>query len=111
MRIPSGWELVVIVLVVVLLFGAKKMPDAARGLGRSLRIFKAEVSSLNDDDKDDVVTPPSPVLPPQAITGATAVSPMAAPAPLTNGVAVPVPPPVEHPVTAPVSSESNPAER
>jgi sec-independent protein translocase protein TatA len=35
----------------VLLFGAKKLPDAARGLGRSLRIFKAETKGLRDDDE------------------------------------------------------------
>jgi sec-independent protein translocase protein TatA len=36
----------------VLLFGAKRLPDAARSLGRSLRIIKAETKGLADDDKD-----------------------------------------------------------
>jgi sec-independent protein translocase protein TatA len=36
---PTHW--LVILVVVLLLFGAKRMPDAARGIGRSLRIFKA----------------------------------------------------------------------
>ena len=36
-------ELLIILLLVILLFGAKRLPDAARGLGRSLRIFKAEM--------------------------------------------------------------------
>lgn len=44
-------ELLIIVLLVVLLFGAKKLPDAARGIGRSLRIFKAETKGLADDDE------------------------------------------------------------
>jgi sec-independent protein translocase protein TatA len=44
-------ELLIILLIVVLLFGAKKLPDTARGLGRSLRIFKAETKGLADDDK------------------------------------------------------------
>lgn len=44
-------ELLIILLIVVLLFGAKKLPDTARGLGRSLRIFKAETKGLTDDDK------------------------------------------------------------
>jgi len=39
-------ELLIIVLIVVLLFGAKRLPDAARGIGRSLRIFKAETKGL-----------------------------------------------------------------
>jgi sec-independent protein translocase protein TatA len=47
----EGWHLVILVLVIVLLFGAKRLPDAARGLGRSLRIFKSEVAQLKDDDE------------------------------------------------------------
>ena len=47
-------EIVLIILVVVLLFGAKKLPELARGSGRALRIFKAETKGLLDDDDDDV---------------------------------------------------------
>ncbi len=43
-------ELLIIVALVVLLFGAKRLPDAARGLGRSLRIFKAETKGMHEDD-------------------------------------------------------------
>ena len=50
MSIPSGWELVLIVIVIMVLFGAKRLPDASRSLGRSLRIFKAETKGLRDDD-------------------------------------------------------------
>jgi sec-independent protein translocase protein TatA len=39
-----------VVVVLVLLFGAKRLPDAARNLGRSLRIIKAETRGLADDD-------------------------------------------------------------
>lgn len=49
MTLPRGWELILIVIVIVLLFGAKRMPDAARSVGRSLRIFKAETKGLADD--------------------------------------------------------------
>ncbi len=45
-------ELLIILLVLVLLFGAKKLPDMARGIGRSLRIFKAETAKLRDDDEE-----------------------------------------------------------
>lgn len=43
-------ELIIILVIVLLLFGGKKLPDAARGLGRSLRIFKAETKGMADDD-------------------------------------------------------------
>ncbi|MFA7266206.1 MAG: Sec-independent protein translocase subunit TatA [Candidatus Nanopelagicales bacterium] len=48
-----GWEWILILLLALLLFGGfKKLPDAARGVGRSLRIFKAETKGLVDDDAD-----------------------------------------------------------
>ena len=53
-------ELLIIVALVVLLFGAKRLPDAARGLGRSLRIFKAETKGLADDHSEDSATPDAP---------------------------------------------------
>lgn len=49
--VPMGWELVLIVLVIVLLFGAKKLPELARGTGQALRIFKSETKGLTDDDQ------------------------------------------------------------
>ena len=55
MSLPGGWELVLVVLVIMVLFGAKRLPDASRSLGRSLRIFKAETKGLRDD-KDTTIT-------------------------------------------------------
>ena len=49
-------EIILILLVLVLLFGAKKLPELARGSGRALRIFKAETKGLMDDDDDDKKT-------------------------------------------------------
>jgi sec-independent protein translocase protein TatA len=46
------WHIIVFVVVLVLLFGAKRLPDAARSLGRSLRIIKAETKGLVDDNND-----------------------------------------------------------
>jgi len=48
----SVWHWLIILAIFVLLFGAKKLPDAARGLGRSLRILKSEVGAMNDDKKE-----------------------------------------------------------
>lgn len=50
-------ELVIILVVLVLLFGAKKLPELARGSGRALRIFKAETKGLLDDEDDENKTP------------------------------------------------------
>lgn len=46
-------EIILVLLILVLLFGAKRLPDTARGIGRSLRIFKAETKGLRDDDGAD----------------------------------------------------------
>src|SRR3954470_20942178 len=43
-------ELVLILLAILLLFGYKKLPDASRSLGRSMRIFKGEMKGMKDDD-------------------------------------------------------------
>ena len=45
-------EVILVLLVLVLLFGAKKLPELARGSGRALRIFKAETKGLMDDDDE-----------------------------------------------------------
>jgi sec-independent protein translocase protein TatA len=50
MRPPQGFEWLLILFIILLLFGAKRLPDMARGLGRSLRILKAETRGLADDD-------------------------------------------------------------
>ncbi|HEX3731825.1 MAG TPA: Sec-independent protein translocase subunit TatA [Mycobacteriales bacterium] len=44
------WHIIVLVVVVLVLFGAKRLPDGARAIGRSLRIFKAETKGLMEDD-------------------------------------------------------------
>ena len=46
-------EIILILLVLILLFGARKLPELARGSGRALRIFKAETKGLVDDDDDE----------------------------------------------------------
>jgi sec-independent protein translocase protein TatA len=54
LQMPQGWELLIILALVFLLFGAKKMPDAARGIGKSLRILKTETKGLHEDEDTDV---------------------------------------------------------
>jgi len=44
------WHLLVLALVFIVLFGAKRLPDSARSLGRSLRIFRSEINEMKNDD-------------------------------------------------------------
>jgi sec-independent protein translocase protein TatA len=46
------WHLIILVLFVVLMFGAKRLPDAARSVGKSMKIFRAETKDMKSDDKD-----------------------------------------------------------
>ena len=49
---PGGWEMVVIALVILLMFGAKKLPELARGLGQGIREFKGAVDGVKDELKE-----------------------------------------------------------
>ena len=61
MRALEPWHLLILVLVVLVLFGGKRLPDAARGLGRSLRIFKSEVKQMQDDTPRPASRPAEPI--------------------------------------------------
>ncbi|MGW9029986.1 Sec-independent protein translocase subunit TatA [Streptomyces sp. NPDC055722] len=50
-------EILIIAAVVLLLFGAKRLPETARGLGKSLRIFKSEVSAMKADAAQSATAP------------------------------------------------------
>ena len=46
---PSAWEIVLVVVAILLLFGGRKLPELARGLGKGLRLFKKELKGVKDD--------------------------------------------------------------
>jgi sec-independent protein translocase protein TatA len=48
----SPWKILIVAVVIIVLFGSKKLPDAARSLGRSMRILKKEVGSMHEDEPD-----------------------------------------------------------
>ncbi|MCX5360023.1 Sec-independent protein translocase subunit TatA [Streptomyces sp. NBC_00124] len=52
------WHLLIVAIVVIVLFGSKKLPDTARALGRSMRILKSEAKALKDDDTSATATEP-----------------------------------------------------
>lgn len=66
----SPWKILIVAVVIIVLFGSRKLPDAARSLGRSMRILKKEVSSMHDDEDE-----------PASATGAQAASAQLQPAP------------------------------
>ena len=51
------WHWLIVIAVFVLLFGAKKLPDAARSLGKSMRIFKSEIKEMQADGKPEEAAP------------------------------------------------------
>jgi sec-independent protein translocase protein TatA len=92
MDFPGGWELILVLVVLVVLFGSKKLPDAARSLGRSLRIFKAETKGLRNDDAQAIEASPT------AAQAEVTQTPTAEPAAQ--------PPPVPSPTGPPAGSDS-----
>ncbi|GEL19694.1 Sec-independent protein translocase subunit TatA [Pseudonocardia asaccharolytica] len=65
----GGWEFVILIGVLVLLFGAKKLPDMARSIGQSARVFKGEMKGLRSDEetrRDTTPAEPPTALPPSA---------------------------------------------
>lgn len=67
---PHGWQWLLILAVILLLFGAAKLPALAKSLGQSARVFKGEMKAMKDDDKPTGVAPAAPVEP----TSTTAVA-------------------------------------
>jgi sec-independent protein translocase protein TatA len=64
----SPWKILIIAVVIIVLFGSRKLPDAARSLGKSMRILKTEVQGLHEDEAPSAAT----------AANATAVQPPAA---------------------------------
>lgn len=47
----EGWHLIILAVVIIALFGAKRLPDAARSIGRSMRVFRSEVDEMKKEHK------------------------------------------------------------
>jgi sec-independent protein translocase protein TatA len=75
----SWWHWLIIIAAFILLFGAKKLPDAARGVGRSLRILKSEVAAMTEDQNKDEG------LDPHRLVGSAGHSDLVAPIPARAG--------------------------
>jgi sec-independent protein translocase protein TatA len=55
---PSFVQIAIVILIIVIIFGAPKLPQLARSLGQSMKIFKSEVKDLRDDDETPKTTEP-----------------------------------------------------
>ena len=106
MNLPGGWELVLVVLVIMVLFGAKRLPEASRSLGRSLRIFKAETKGLRDDDGPSTTTTAYDARP-ESVTPAV-TPPVTPPPPPSVPPPVPPVPPTADPAAAPAHDATQP---
>ena len=61
MRALEPWHFLILLLVILVLFGGRRLPDAARGLGRSMRIFKSEVKQMQDESPRPAARPAQPI--------------------------------------------------
>ncbi|MGW2539872.1 Sec-independent protein translocase subunit TatA [Kitasatospora sp. NPDC001574] len=85
------WHLLLVVAAIALLFGSKKLPDLARGLGRSMRILKAETRALHEDDpRTDAEPDPLPAIEPAAAIEPSPPQPTTTPAAGPAGTSQPV---------------------
>lgn len=87
----GGWEFVILIGVLVLVFGARKLPDMARSIGQSARVFKGEMKGMKTDEQTRPAEPPKsaelpPAQPPTPAPTSTQPPPPAAQAapPLDN---------------------------
>lgn len=101
----SPWHWAIVAIVVFALFGYKKLPDATRAIGRSMRIFKSEVKGMHDDEPakstPQPAAKPAPSTP-QVIEGSVPPVPPTA-------TTTPPPAPAEQPAGAAVSNPSTSA--
>ena len=58
---PMGWQVVVLVLLILVFFGGKKIPELMRGLGKGINQFKAGLKEVEDDIKADIADDNKPV--------------------------------------------------
>ena len=78
----GGWEFVILIGILVLLFGAKRLPDMARSIGQSARVFKGEMKGMKGDDaaKQQADPPPAAPAPPAQLPPAQGTPTEPAPA-------------------------------
>lgn len=90
----APWHWVVLAIIVIALFGYKKLPEASRAVGRSLRIFKTEIKGMTEDDKarEQAEQPPRALPPAEVVRNETAAPARPRPTPRPNATTPGQPP-------------------
>jgi sec-independent protein translocase protein TatA len=101
------WHLLLIAAIFVVLFGAKRLPEAARSLGKSARILKTELKDVRDEGKSEPVHPVHPVETVESVQPVATVHPVHAAAPVPAVQPVPTVIMTAEPVTLPEADLSN----
>ena len=73
MGLDAPWHWVVLAIIVIALFGYKRLPDAARSVGRSLRVFKTEIKGMTEDDKARKAKQDAEAVAPRALPAAEVI--------------------------------------
>ncbi|WP_295778599.1 twin-arginine translocase TatA/TatE family subunit [uncultured Microbacterium sp.] len=71
----TGWHLLALVVIILLLFGAAKLPALAKSVGQSARVFKGEMKAMKEDDAATATQPAPPVTGSAAGTAASSAEP------------------------------------
>jgi len=85
----NGWHLVIILVVILLLFGATRLPALSKSLGQSMRIFRNETKAMKEENAADKPADGSTVAPVVTEAAPAAPASAAAPAPAENGTTTP----------------------
>jgi sec-independent protein translocase protein TatA len=80
----SPWKIAIIAILIIVLFGSKKLPGAAKSLGQSMRILKKEVTKLHDDDDETAASGADMAAQAPAQLTAAQAAPAAAAAPVAD---------------------------
>jgi len=59
----SPWKILIVAVLIIVLFGSRKLPEAARSLGKSMRILKTEVQGMHEDEAQTTYTAPATTAP------------------------------------------------
>jgi sec-independent protein translocase protein TatA len=89
---PGGWEWAILLVVVLLLFGAKRLPDMARSLGRSARVLRSEVKGMSTDDDPAEKKPSTELSEPVRARAALPSSPLSSSTPAESSAKPAAPP-------------------